>query len=237
MVNDGAPSFNRLHRDPGTTSMMTVRLWRPARTVTVLFVLLSLAVALPAAAETVQGTVVEVRDGDTLELDVGAGTVAVRLHGIDTPESDQPFGGEASRLASRRALGRHATVRVTDRDRYGRLVGEVILPGGESLNEVLVASGLAWWYREYAPADTTLARLEREAREANRGLWSRANPVPPWEWRARRRGDGSAGPDRDCSDFRTQAEAQRFFEAAGGPARDPHRLDGDGDGLACEGLP
>ena len=43
--------------------------------------------------------------------------------------------------------------------------------------------------------------------------------------------------DRDCSDFATQAEAQAFFLANGGPARDPHRLDGDNDGIACERLP
>lgn len=43
-----------------------------------------------------------------------------------------------------------------------------------------------------------------------------------------------AGPDRDCGDFATQAEAQAFFEAAGGPQEDPHRLDGEGDGIACE---
>lgn len=45
------------------------------------------------------------------------------------------------------------------------------------------------------------------------------------------------GPDRDCGDFRTHSAAQAFFEAAGGPARDPHRLDGDNDGVACESLP
>jgi hypothetical protein len=44
--------------------------------------------------------------------------------------------------------------------------------------------------------------------------------------------------DRDCSDFDTQPEAQRFFErhrsdSSGG---DPHNLDGDGDGEACESL-
>jgi len=44
-------------------------------------------------------------------------------------------------------------------------------------------------------------------------------------------------PDRDCGDFSTQAEAQACFIAAGGPARDPHRLDGDNDGIACESLP
>jgi micrococcal nuclease len=45
------------------------------------------------------------------------------------------------------------------------------------------------------------------------------------------------GPDRDCSDFASQEAAQAFFEAAGGPQRDPHRLDRDRDGKACEDLP
>ena len=44
-----------------------------------------------------------------------------------------------------------------------------------------------------------------------------------------------SGPDRDCGDFSSQGEAQTFFEAAGGG--DPHRLDGDNDGVACESLP
>jgi len=43
--------------------------------------------------------------------------------------------------------------------------------------------------------------------------------------------------DRDCSDFSTQKEAQTFFELNGGPARDPHKLDQDKDGVACETLP
>jgi endonuclease YncB( thermonuclease family) len=209
-----------------------------------------LLVATPLFAETISGTVVEVRDGDTLEVGIGSGTVAVRLHGVDTPESGQPYGTEATRFAERRALGELVRVRVLDRDRYGRLVGVVELPDGSILNEALVAAGLAWWYRRYAPDDDTLEHLERQAREAARGLWSRANPIPPWEWRRGERGpgaerdggergqpDGRVVPDRDCSDFDTQAEAQAFFEAQGGPARDPHRLDSDGDGRACESLP
>ncbi len=43
--------------------------------------------------------------------------------------------------------------------------------------------------------------------------------------------------DRDCSDFDTWKEAQEFFEAAGAPEEDPHRLDQDGDGTACRSLP
>lgn len=43
--------------------------------------------------------------------------------------------------------------------------------------------------------------------------------------------------DRDCGDFATQAAAQRFFLDHGGPRDDPHRLDEDGDGIACESNP
>ena len=43
--------------------------------------------------------------------------------------------------------------------------------------------------------------------------------------------------DRDCGDFATQAGAQAFFIANGGPRSDPHRLDDDGDGRACESNP
>lgn len=42
--------------------------------------------------------------------------------------------------------------------------------------------------------------------------------------------------DRDCADFKTQKQAQRFFKKHN-PGRDPHRLDGDDDGRACEDLP
>lgn len=40
--------------------------------------------------------------------------------------------------------------------------------------------------------------------------------------------------DKDCPDFSSQTEAQTFFTLHGGPAMDPHRLDADNDGIACE---
>ncbi len=42
--------------------------------------------------------------------------------------------------------------------------------------------------------------------------------------------------DKNCKDFRTQKEAQAFFVKEGGPLSDPHRLDADKDGKACEEL-
>ncbi|KKS53504.1 MAG: Beta-lactamase domain protein [Candidatus Magasanikbacteria bacterium GW2011_GWA2_42_32] len=47
----------------------------------------------------------------------------------------------------------------------------------------------------------------------------------------------TGGPDKDCTDFSTHAQAQAFFMANGGPSSDPHNLDRDGDGEACETLP
>ena len=45
------------------------------------------------------------------------------------------------------------------------------------------------------------------------------------------------GDDKNCSDFKTQAEAQAFFEESGGPDSDLHKLDRDKDGRVCETLP
>ena len=40
--------------------------------------------------------------------------------------------------------------------------------------------------RKYAPGDTVLEGLEKEAREANRGLWADPVPIPPWVYRKAR---------------------------------------------------
>ena len=43
--------------------------------------------------------------------------------------------------------------------------------------------------------------------------------------------------DKDCGDFNTQKAAQTFYINAGGPEQDPHRLDADDDGIACDSNP
>ena len=42
--------------------------------------------------------------------------------------------------------------------------------------------------------------------------------------------------DRDCADFSTWSAAQSFYRQQGGPDSDPHHLDNNRDGIACEGL-
>ncbi len=190
--------------------------------------------------QTFSGLVVDVTDGDTFDVrrSIG-GTVTIRLHGVDAPESAQSYGTAATRAAQQYVGGESVQVSVEEIGRYGRAVARVEV-GGADLGAMLIRRGLAWHYRQYAPNATEYARLQRQARNAGRGLWSQANPTAPWEWRDRQ-SDSSSGPeetstrDRDCSDFDTQPEAQRFFESR--QPGDPHNLDGDGDGQACESLP
>ena len=42
--------------------------------------------------------------------------------------------------------------------------------------------------------------------------------------------------DKDCSDFSSWAQAQKYFKKHGGPRHDPSRLDADHDGIPCESL-
>jgi hypothetical protein len=43
----------------------------------------------------------------------------------------------------------------------------------------------------------------------------------------------AAAADKDCKDFDSRKQAQRFFENHN-PKKDPHNLDADDDGKACE---
>lgn len=141
---------------------------------------------LPAAwGRGLTGKVIGVSDGDTITVLRDRTPTKIRLFGIDCPASAQDFGSRAKIATSELAFGRVVKVGPRTTDRYGRIVADVTLPDGRSLNHELVREGLAGWYRRYAPHDQTLSRLEVEARAAWRGLWSQANPVPPWEWRGR----------------------------------------------------
>lgn len=131
-------------------------------------------------------TVISVTDGDTLTVMVKGTREKIRLNSIDCPESDQPFGPQATQLATQLALKKTVTVTDFGRDRYRRLLGEVVLPDGRLLNRELVREGVCWWYRKYAPDNKELEQLEVDAREAKRGLWAEPAPMPPWEWRKRK---------------------------------------------------
>jgi Staphylococcal nuclease homologue len=81
----------------------------------------------------------------------------------------------------------NAPVLRTTQDKYTRTLADVRLLDGTNVNHTLVKDGRCGWYRKYAPGDTVLEGLEKDAREAKKGLWVDPHPVPPWEWRKRYR--------------------------------------------------
>jgi endonuclease YncB( thermonuclease family) len=150
---------------------------------------LTLVLIFPAmdaisAADDFSGKVVGVSDGDTITVLKDRTPVKIRLSGIDCPETGQDFGSRAKSVTSELAFGKVVAVHPSRKDRYGRIVADVILPDGRTLNRELVRRGVAWWYRKYAPNDPSLSGLESEARAARVGLWSQPNPTPPWDWRS-----------------------------------------------------
>lgn len=147
----------------------------------------ALAVGL-ASAETYQGRIVGVADGDTITVLDGDNTQhKVRLSGIDAPEKAQAFGQRSKQSLSDLVYGRAVAVESSKRDRYGREVGKV-LADGLDVNLEQVKRGLAWHYKAYAreqlPADRiTYSEAEQGARDARIGLWQDAGPVAPWDFR------------------------------------------------------
>jgi endonuclease YncB( thermonuclease family) len=77
------------------------------------------------------------------------------------------------------------------RDRYGRIVGKVLV-GGEDACLEQISAGYAWHYTKYQNEQTETDRqlyseTEIEARKAKLGLWQDPHAIPPWEYRARER--------------------------------------------------
>jgi len=123
-------------------------------------------------------------DGDTLEVTDRGGTRRIQLYSVDCPERGQPFSKEATTLTRSLVEGQTVTIKIKAKklDPYGRTVAEVVLPDGRSVSAELARAGLGWYYRRLA-RDAAVAKLEREARRAKRGLWADAHPVAPWVWR------------------------------------------------------
>lgn len=220
---------------------------------TIFAVLFIFALLLPVHvfAESYQGLVVGISDGDTFKLLVtGNKQIRVRLAEIDTPESAQPYGSKARQELSGLIFGKTVTVNVEDTDRYGRTVGRVSADGID-VNAEMIRRGAAWVYRQYVK-DQSLFGLEEEAKQEKRGLWNlpESERVPPWEWRLtghsksttqakktisktpqKSEGGFTCAGKRICGQMTSCAEARFYLEQCG-----LSRLDGDHDGVPCESI-
>lgn len=142
------------------------------------------------------GFVERVIDGDTyaVRLDRTGALEQVRLAWIDTPESDQPFGAEATTWANASLLGNRVVLTAQDRDRFGRLVAQVTVQGDRQMWDVsnsLARIGLGWIDPRYGAEEQDLIEEQSLAQAEGIGLWSAPNPIPPWEWRQLGRSDSA----------------------------------------------
>ena len=151
--------------------------------------LLLMLAAAANAGELVSGTVTRVSDGDTLWVRpdgvprAHAKPRAVRLRGIDAPESCQAWGPQAKAALESRVLHRQVRVRSHASDDYHRSVVTLDLMG-EDIGAWMVAQGHAWntHFRQGAGA---YADEEQAARRARRGLFADSQALEPRQFRKR----------------------------------------------------
>lgn len=129
--------------------------------------------------------VIKVIDGDTVILENGE---KLRYAGIDTPEihtstnTPQPFAISAFELNKKLTEGKilYFEQALRERDRYGRLLGELYFENGTAVSEILVKEGLAFvcfypgsakYYQKYLP-------LQKEAIKERKGIFSLLEKEP-----------------------------------------------------------
>lgn len=160
-----------------------IRIWRALHTI---IFALGISVGLVAAA--LEGKVVGVTDGDTIRiLDASKVQHNVRLAGIDAPEKKMPFGQRSKQNLSNLVYGKRVEVEGKKTDRYGRLVGKVLVDGRDA-NLSQKEAGMAWHYKQYQREQSAADRIdyseaEIKAAGSQQGLWTDKNPVAPWDWR------------------------------------------------------
>ncbi len=121
--------------------------------------------------------VTHVADGDTIDVVIPpARRVRVRLHGVDAPESGEPFSDNALTFMRVLVFSREVNITGKDVDTYGRLVARVTVDNADA-SESLIAAGLGCTYRRYA-SDAGLEAALAGAQRAKRGFWAAGAAQP-----------------------------------------------------------
>jgi len=122
--------------------------------------------------DTQTATVVNVVDGDTIEVSDGR---RVRYIGINTPERNQPYYAEASNINRQLTAGKTIQLEldIESIDQYGRTLAYV-WADGVLVNLEIVRQGYAnaFTVPPNVKYEAQFRNAERDAREAGRGLWT-----------------------------------------------------------------
>jgi micrococcal nuclease len=130
----------------------------------------------------VTSKVVGVQDGDTIELRIVCNdkkakerigkNLRIRFAHIDCPEKGKPFYRNAKEFTRELVAGK--TVKIihnAEFDRYGRLIGEILMDDGTCINKKIVENGLAIHFKKYSKS-IEYAELEQKAISLKLGIWS-----------------------------------------------------------------
>ncbi|MES9947200.1 MAG: thermonuclease family protein [Candidatus Thiodiazotropha sp.] len=129
--------------------------------------------------------VLSIHDGDTMTVNCDGQGMKVRLYCIDAPELGQKPWGRASRDYLRSITSDQVKVIARTKDRYGRLVGEVLSNDQpqKNYNIFMVLNGYAAVYPRYCN-DQHYYQAEKEAKETGSNIWGKPGVhQAPWSWR------------------------------------------------------
>lgn len=126
-------------------------------------------------------------DGDTVKL---KDRRVVRLAGIDSPEMAhknnraQYYSRESRKTLEEIVKGQRVKLTfpgISRKDRHGRLIAELILPNGQSVNGLMIERGAAFFYphRDLGPQfQELLKNLQQKAIEERQGMWGHLLSLP-----------------------------------------------------------
>lgn len=183
---------------------------------------------------------------------------------VDPRKPVECFGKQASDKAKELLTGKKVRIEKDpsqgDYDKYQRLLAYVFLEDGTNFNKYMIQEGYGYEYTYDLPYkyQKEFKLAQEQARSQKKGLWSddtckgeatiqttTTTPIPAPTQQSTTP-ESKPVPNGNyicsyntynCTDFKTQKEAQTVFEACGGTSNDIHRLDADKDGVACESLP
>ncbi|RCI07053.1 putative endonuclease lcl3 [Rhizopus stolonifer] len=127
-------------------------------------------------------------------------TIAIRIAGVDAPESAhfgmpaQPFSAEAKELLTNMVLNKNVSVRLLSRDQYSRVVAMAYVRNPpfylkKNVSLEMVKAGLASLYvakgAQYDGILDKLKKHEEKAKKRRKGIWSQKNYISPGDHKAK----------------------------------------------------
>ncbi len=207
---------------------------------------------LPTDSPRQTGIVTRVVDGDTIDVQIDGQEFRVRYIGVDAPEPNEYYGGLSLNRNIQFVAGKEVTLiqDVSDTDSFDRLL-RYVLVDDFFVNYQLLLDGdvRASAYPPDTACKATFETAEEISRAQQVGLWRQpatpaATPTIPPSTGLTETPNLVAPPcsctanTLNCPDFTTHDEAQACYAyCVEQGAGDIHRLDGNGDGQACESLP